>query len=81
MKIAFTPAGWRDFQKLPKREQTRLKSKLVLYSSDPLSHAAKLTDTRIGQYRFRIGDYRVVFDLTKGEMVILAVGHRKDIYR
>lgn len=81
MKIAFTAAGWRDFQKLPRQVQTRVKSKLVLYSSDPSSHAVKLTDARIGQYRFRIGDYRVVFDLTKEEIVVLAVGHRKDIYR
>jgi mRNA interferase RelE/StbE len=35
----------------------------------------------LGAYRFRIGDYRVVFDLEGDEIVILRVGHRRDIYR
>ncbi|MFQ6032826.1 MAG: type II toxin-antitoxin system RelE/ParE family toxin [Candidatus Zixiibacteriota bacterium] len=29
----------------------------------------------------RIGDYRVIFDLEGNEIVVLRVGHRKNIYR
>lgn len=57
MEISFTPAAWRDWNKLSKGMQSRLQSKMLLYSRDPLQHAVKLTDSRIGQYRFRIGDY------------------------
>ena len=81
MDIAFTPAAWRDWQRLPKQTQARLKTKLTFYSNDPLKYAVKLTDPAIGQYRFRIGDYRIVFDLSADTIVILAVGHRKDIYK
>ena len=81
MEIAFTPAAWRDWQKLPKNTQNRLRTKLLFYAHDPLHYAAKLTHSRIGQYRFRVGDYRIVFDLTESTIVVLAVGHRKDVYK
>jgi len=81
MEIAFTPAGWRDWQKLPQRTQNRLQEKLLFYARDPLRYAAKLTNSRIGQYRFRVGDYRIVFDLAASAIVVLGVGHRKDVYK
>jgi mRNA interferase RelE/StbE len=46
-----------------------------------LKYAEKLVDPRLGTYRFRIGDYRVVFDLEGNEIIVLRVGHRKDIYK
>ncbi len=46
-----------------------------------MRHAEKLTQSDLGSYRFRIGDYRVVFDLEGEEIVVLRVGHRKDIYK
>ena len=81
MKIGFAPGAWRAWQKLPPNIQTRLEAKLTQYARDPLRYATKLTDPKIGQYRFRIGDYRIVFDLREDELMILAVAHRKDIYR
>jgi mRNA interferase RelE/StbE len=35
----------------------------------------------LGPYRFRIGDYRVIFDLVDDEIVVLRVGHRREIYK
>lgn len=81
MRIAFAPAAWRAWRKLPQDAQARLQRRLMEYAHDPLRHAVKLTDPAIGTYRFRIGDYRIVFDIAGDEIVILAVGHRKDIYR
>ncbi len=40
-----------------------------------------LTDPQLGTYRFRVGDFRVIFDLHGRDIVILRVGHRKSIYR
>ncbi len=35
------------------------------------------------RYRLRIGDYRVIyrFDLNRGEIYLVAIGHRREIYR
>jgi len=38
-------------------------------------------DPALGTYRFRIGDYRVIFDIEGKDIVALRVGHRRDIYR
>ena len=81
MEIAFTRVAWRQWGKLPKGIKTRLDEKLLIYAREPFRYASKLTDSSIGQYRFRIGDYRIVFDISGEKIIILAVGHRKDIYK
>jgi len=40
-----------------------------------------MVDPALGTYRFRIGDYRVIFDIEGNEVVVLRVGHRREIYR
>ena len=81
MEIAFTPGAWRDWQKLPNNTQNRLRAKLLFYARDPLRYAAKLTNSQIGQYRLRVGDYRIVFDVRESTIVVMAVGHRRDVYK
>lgn len=81
MEVTFAPGAWRAWRKLPAPVQARLEAKLLVYALDPLQYAVKLTDPSIGTYRFRIGDYRVVFDIINDEIVVLAVGHRREIYR
>lgn len=39
------------------------------FEQNPLSHAEPLKQSELGSYRFRIGDYRVVFDL-KGQEIV-----------
>ncbi len=48
---------------------------------DPFTHTDFLTDSGIGSYRFRIGNYRVIFDIKEDQIIILRVGHRGRIYR
>jgi mRNA interferase RelE/StbE len=39
--------------------------------------------TGVDCYRLRVGDYRVIYDmdLSKGVLHLLAVGHRREVYR
>jgi mRNA interferase RelE/StbE len=39
--------------------------------------------TNSDKYRLRVGDYRVIyrFDPTRGEIYLVAIGHRREIYR
>ena len=64
---------------------TRRKPDFTTLSFDfnltPLKHAEKLTDSQLGSYRFRVGDYRIIFDLVESEIVVLRIGHRREIYR
>lgn len=49
-------------------------------SPNPLSFSKRLKHFHAGQYRFRIGDYRVVFDVNGETLIILSLGHHRDIY-
>ena len=73
----------RDLSRLPKSVQKRIIKKLdfFIYADNPLQFAEKIKDFSLGGYRFRIGDYRVIFDIEKDSLIILVVGHRKDVYR
>lgn len=79
----FTPPALKELKKLPKEWQKRIIQKLDFFvsSKQPLSFAQHLINFEIGQYRFRIGDYRVIFDLEEDMLVILSVGHRREIYK
>lgn len=52
-----------------------------LATPNPLALAKRLKNFDSGQYRFRIGDYRVTFDVQDQTIVILALGHRSEIYK
>jgi len=77
------PEAIRQFGKLDGDVQRMIYKKLeyFLTSSTPLSFAHHLKNFPRGQYRFRIGDYRVVFDLIEDVLLIHAVGHRREIYK
>lgn len=83
-QIKFKASADKRFLKLPFDVQKRIITKLEFYLAQPspLIFAEILTSPKIGKYRFRIGTYRVVFDLEGDHTImILDVDHRKDIYR
>jgi mRNA interferase RelE/StbE len=85
MEYCFKPSAIRDLKKLPRSIQRRIFNKLNFYfkSTSFLKFAEPLRDKTLGDFRFRIGDYRVIFDVDfKREIaIILAIGHRRDIYK
>jgi mRNA interferase RelE/StbE len=71
----------KDIERLEPTIKRRIGQKLMSFLEEPLKHAEKITDPEVGSFRFRIGDYRVIFDLEGEEIIILRVGHRREIYR
>jgi len=80
-RLVYTLRAIRDIERLDAKIKRRIGKTLLRYEGDPLKYAETLTDSRLGTYRFRIGDYRVIFDLEGDEIVVLRIGHRKNIYR
>jgi len=80
-QIFYTKSAFQDIKKLDIVVKKRIKKKIEEFSSYPLSHAKKLINSSIGSYRWRIGNYRIVFDIDKNKIVILRVGHRREIYK
>lgn len=80
-RLVYTRRAERDIRSLDPSMRERLGKSLLQYSEDPIKHAEKLTDSSLGDFRFRIGDYRVIFDILGDEIIVLRVGHRREIYR
>jgi mRNA interferase RelE/StbE len=72
----------KDIQKLPVPVQKRLKKKLEWFIAQqhPLEFATRLTKPADAQYRFRVGSYRILFDVDGQAIIILHVQHRRDVY-
>lgn len=82
-KFVFKVSAAREIDKLSSPLRQRILKKLKFYSAqeNPLRFAEKLTDYKFGEYRFRMGDYRILFDAQGKEIIILKAGHRKDVYK
>ncbi|MFS8159109.1 MAG: type II toxin-antitoxin system RelE family toxin [Candidatus Roizmanbacteria bacterium] len=80
-KLTYTKTALGDIKKLDSITKKRLGKKLQEFCLNPLLYATRLTNSQIGSYRWRVGNYRVVFDMYKKDIVILRIGHRKEIYK
>jgi len=78
--LVYTQRAIKDIQKLDHHMKQRIGKTLLRYAKDPYKHSERLTDSKLGNYRFRIGDYRVIFDVEGNEIVVLRIGHRSEIY-
>lgn len=79
----FTSEAIKDLDGMDKKALLRIikKIKWFVKQDNPLIFAKRLQYDAIGQYRFRIGDYRVIFDCKEKDIVVLRIGHRSSIYK
>ena len=80
-KLVYTQRAAKDISKLQRNVKERIKRTLENYAENPLFYARKMADPTLGTYRFRVGNYRVIFDIEGDELIILRAGHRSEIYR
>ena len=79
-EVVLTRRALRDLDGLDAQTRKRILERLQKASLDPLQHSTKLTAARLGTYRYRVGDYRIIFDFEGDTVVVLRIGNRKDIY-
>jgi mRNA interferase RelE/StbE len=79
--IRFTDKAKKQIFKLERKIQERILATLDRIKIRPYTYIKKL----VGDpgYRLRVGDYRVIMDIDKGDLVILVIKieHRKNIYK
>ena len=80
-RLVYTHRAIKDLDALDATVKQRIGKTLQRYQENPLAHAEPLKQSELGSYRFRIGDYRVVVDFEGPQIVILRVGHRREIYK
>jgi len=69
--------------KLDKPVRRRIQVAIDRLQHDPRPHGAIALRGMPGAYRIRIGDYRVIYTVDNGRLVVVVVdlGHRREIYR
>ncbi|MBI4125514.1 MAG: type II toxin-antitoxin system RelE/ParE family toxin [Deltaproteobacteria bacterium] len=80
-QLVYTKRAAQDIAKPDRIVRKRLGKKLPDFANDPLKFAKRIHDPKLGNHRFRVGDYRIIFDIVGGQIVILRAGHRREIYR
>ena len=81
--LVYKKPAVKSINKLPSHIKKRIKAKLEWFVSqkDPLGFAERLTKPADAQYRYRVGVYRILFDVEINNIVILLIQHRSEVYR
>lgn len=82
-RIVLAPAAVRQLRKLDPPARRRIQAAVELLSTDPRPTGAKKLVGGEGEWRVRTGDYRIVYEIHDRKLVVLvlALGHRREIYR
>ena len=79
--LVYTNRAVKDIKQLDKSVKKRIGEKLLKLAEDPYALADKLADHSLGMFRCRAGEYRIIFDISDDQIVVLRIGHRREIYR
>ena len=84
-KVEYTARAVKELKKLDKPTRALIFGwieKNLVGCEDPRRYGKALTANHRGQWRYRIGDYRLIADIQDGRILILimTIGHRRDVY-
>lgn len=82
-RIELSPAAARQLRKLDGPALLRVQAVVELLARQPRPAGAKKLVGGRGEWRVRTGDYRIIYEIDDGVLLVLvlAIGHRRDIYR
>lgn len=84
-RLEFTPDVKKQLKKMDKYQATLLTRWLyrnIDGTANPREHGKALSANRAGQWRYRIGNYRVIVEIEDERLVVTAiqVGYRRNVY-
>lgn len=78
----FSRSALKAARGLPRKDWEALRTKIAAYAADPAgNHPWARTLTGVEGLRIRHGDFRALCKTEEGALVVVAIGHRKEIYR
>lgn len=83
--VRFTKRAKKQLEKLDKPTAKLIASwllKNIEGCDNPRLHGKGLTSNRSGQWRYRVGDYRIIAEINDTDVIVLVIdiGHRSSIY-
>jgi mRNA interferase RelE/StbE len=81
--LEISPVAEKQLRAIPRDEQLRLLRSIRRLVDDPRPRGCRKLHGSLDTFRIRVGYYRVVYAVEDARLLILVVklGHRKDIYR
>lgn len=81
--VQLSKGAAKELRKLDRPVQARILAVLTLLQDEPRPSTVKALSGHAGYLRVRVGDYRIVYTVEDDRLVVLvlAVGHRGEIYR
>ena len=81
-RVEISPGARRALRRVNRKDSLRLQAAFALLARDPRPPASRPLRGRPA-YRLRVGDYRIVYTIDDGVLVVLVVvvGHRREVYR
>lgn len=84
-RVEFTDQAWRELRSLDHQVQRQIQKYLrerIAGEYDPRRFGKALTGNKLGLWRYRIGDYRLVCSIEEDRLIVLVLrtAHRKEVY-
>lgn len=82
-KISLSLSAEKKLKKLPKKDVSKIVVAIQSLALDPYPEGCRKLSGEENTYRIRQGLYRIIYEVHKNKLVILVLklGHRKDIYK
>lgn len=81
-EVSWTRRVEKQIGDIPEPDQGRIRAAIADLAKDPRPHGCLKLKGQVDLYRIRIGNYRVIYSIDDGLLVVevVKVGDRKDIY-
>ena len=81
-EVRLAPAAVRQSRELDPPGRRRVQAAIDLLAEEPRPPGARQLVGDAGEWRVRTGDFRIIYDIRDGELLVLVikVGHRRDVY-
>lgn len=79
--LIYHPEVAEDISNLPQNIKMRIKKAIEnRLAIDPLKYGVPLKRSLQGYRKLRVGDYRVIYKIKQNTVIVLKIGHRKEVY-
>ena len=80
-KIVYKKSVHRDLKKLDKQEASDILDQIENDLSEHPASFPVLKGKFSGLRKYRVGEYRVIYVILEADVVILRIGHRREVYK
>ena len=78
-EIELRPKAWKDLKRVPRSEAARILDRIEGLRHGLVGDVTRLKASAF-EYRLRVGDYRVLFDVEGARVLVWRVRHRREAY-